>query len=73
MFSKINVNGAEAHPVYRYLRCKSELYDESSGKAKEIPWNFAKFLVDRSGKVVAYYSPQTEPNHLKAMIESMLK
>ncbi len=57
MFSKIDVNGSETHPVYRFLRTKSVLYNASEGKAEVIPWNFAKFLVNQEGEVVAYYTP----------------
>ena len=49
MFSKIDVNGSDTHPVYRFLRTKSELYDAAENKAEVIPWNFAKFLVDQNG------------------------
>ena len=40
---------------------KSELYDSEQKVANEIPWNFAKFLVDKDGQVVKYYGPRTDP------------
>ena len=46
MFSKIEVNGPNAHPVYQFLRKNSELYNEQEKVAGEIPWNFTKFLVN---------------------------
>ena len=46
MFEKINVNGPESHDLYKYLRTTSELYDAKKSEVKEIPWNFAKFLLD---------------------------
>ena len=41
--------------------------------AKNIPWNFAKFLVDQEGKVKHYYEPQIDPDNMKEDIEQMLK
>ena len=49
MFEKTNVNGSSSCEVYKYLRRNSELYDTKKGEVKEIPWNFAKFLVDSEG------------------------
>jgi glutathione peroxidase len=49
MFDKIDVNGANTHEVYKYLRANSELYDKCKKDVKEIPWNFAKFLVNDKG------------------------
>ena len=67
MFEKIDVNGADAHPLYDYLkREKSGLLGSS------IKWNFTKFLVDRSGKVVARHAPTATPQGLKRDIEALL-
>ena len=67
MFAKIDVNGDDAHPLYRYLkREKSGLLGSS------IKWNFTKFLVDRSGQVVARHAPTTTPESLKKEIEALL-
>jgi len=67
MFAKIDVNGDGAHPLYRYLkREKSGLLGSS------IKWNFTKFLVDRSGQVVARHAPTTTPESLKKEIEALL-
>jgi glutathione peroxidase len=67
MFEKIDVNGAHAHPLYDYLkREKSGLLGSS------IKWNFTKFLVDRTGRVIARHAPTTTPQGLKRDIEALL-
>ena len=67
MFSKIDVNGFDAHPLYDYLKKeKSGLFGPS------IKWNFTKFLVDRAGRVVARHAPTTTPDALKKEIEALL-
>ena len=67
MFAKIDVNGASAHPLYDYLkRAKSGLLGPS------IKWNFTKFLVDRSGEVVARHAPTARPEGLRKEIEALL-
>ena len=54
LFSKISVKGDDIHPLYRYLT-------EQSPFPGEVEWNFQKYLVDRSGKVVARYHNRTKP------------
>ncbi|MDE3200436.1 MAG: glutathione peroxidase [Acidobacteriota bacterium] len=68
MFAKIDVNGPTAHPLYRYLT------DAKPGLlgTKRIKWNFTKFLVDRSGRVVARFAPSSKPTKLAAPIERLL-
>lgn len=68
MFAKIEVNGAGAHPLYAHLKnsAKGLLGSES------IKWNFTKFLVDRSGKVLKRYAPQDKPEAIAADIEAAL-
>jgi glutathione peroxidase len=67
MFAKIDVNGSAAHPLYNYLK------GEKSGLlGSAIKWNFTKFLVDRSGKVVARFAPTATPEGLKKDIEALL-
>src|ERR1700726_4434285 len=67
MFAKIDVNGNNAHPLYRYLK------GEKSGLlGASIKWNFTKFVVDRSGRVVARYAPTTTPEALTKEIEALL-
>jgi len=69
LYAKIDVNGDEAAPIYRYLK------DEAPGLlgSRAIKWNFTKFLVDRSGKVVKRYAPQAKPEDLTGDIEALLK
>lgn len=50
----------------------SELYNAEKKQAGEIPWNFAKFLVNSDGKVVNYWGPRTDPNTIAPFIEKML-
>ena len=67
MFAKIDVNGLGAHPLYKYLKgAKSGLLGSS------IKWNFTKFLVDRSGRVVARHAPTAKPEGLRREIEALL-
>lgn len=68
LFGKIEVNGDNAAPIYEHLK------DEAPGLlgSKGIKWNFTKFLVDRSGKVVKRYAPQTKPEELTRDIEGLL-
>ena len=63
------VNGDDAAPIYKHLK------DEAPGLlgSKRIKWNFTKFLVDRSGKVVKRYAPQTKPEELTRDIEALLE
>ena len=61
MFEKTEVNGQNANEVYKFLRLHSELYSQEKKVVSEIPWNFAKFLVDQKGQVRAYFNPRTDP------------
>ncbi len=67
MFAKIDVNGSNAHPLFDYLK------SEKAGLlGPSIKWNFTKFLVDRSGKVVARHAPTAKPEGLAREIEALL-
>ncbi|HEV3104685.1 MAG TPA: glutathione peroxidase [Trinickia sp.] len=68
MFEKIDVNGANAHPLYRHLT------GEKPGLlgTEAIKWNFTKFLIDRKGEVVKRYAPVTKPDALERDIEALL-
>ena len=67
MFDKIDVNGDNAHPLYKFLK------GEKSGLlGASIKWNFTKFLIDRSGSVVARHAPTTTPEALTKEIEALL-
>jgi glutathione peroxidase len=58
MFAKISVKGADQHPLYTFLTHK----ETNPGFEGDISWNFEKFLTDKSGKVVARFSPTTVPD-----------
>ncbi|MEW6478707.1 MAG: glutathione peroxidase [Pseudomonadota bacterium] len=68
MMSKIEVNGADAHPLYRWLTA------EAPGLlgSKPIKWNFTKFLVGKDGRVIKRYAPQDAPEKLAKDIEAAL-
>ena len=68
MFDKINVNGAAAHPLYKWLTA------EKPGilGTRSIKWNFTKFLVDRNGQVIRRYGSWTKPQNIAADIERLL-
>jgi glutathione peroxidase len=55
MSAKLEVNGAQRHPVYRFLT------SPETGVAGDISWNFEKFLVGRDGRVLSRYPPETRP------------
>lgn len=68
MFAKIDVNGDNAHPLYRLLK------HEAPGLlgSEAIKWNFTKFLVGRDGKVLKRYAPTDTPQSLEKDIEAAL-
>jgi glutathione peroxidase len=68
LMGKIDVNGPAAAPIYQKL--KSDAPGLLGSEA--IKWNFTKFLVDRSGKVVKRYAPQTKPEDIQRDIENLL-
>jgi len=67
LMGKIEVNGNDADPLWKYLK------SEKSGLlGSRIKWNFTKFLVDRDGNVVARFGPAVKPEQLKSEIEALL-
>jgi glutathione peroxidase len=68
MFSKVDVNGDHAHPLYQYLKNEAPGLLGSRG----IKWNFTKFLVDKSGKVVKRYGSMDKPESIVKDIEKLL-
>jgi glutathione peroxidase len=68
MFSKIDVNGDNTHPLYIYLK------EHSSGflGTDIIKWNFTKFLVDKNGDVIKRYAPSTKPKEIEQDILKLL-
>ncbi len=69
LFSKIEVNGPNAHPLYEHLRGGGK---EAAGDENAIQWNFTKFLVDRSGRVVKRFEPQVTPEEIAAELPAAL-
>lgn len=67
VFAKIEVNGEQAHPLYRYLTGLDN--PKLSGP---ITWNFAKFLVDREGQVIDRFEPSAKPEAIAPIIERLL-
>jgi len=67
VFGKIDVNGPQAHPLFVWLKSK-----KGGFMGNAIKWNFTKFLVDRTGTVVARYAPTTTPEEIAADIEAAL-
>ncbi|MBL1213201.1 MAG: glutathione peroxidase [Ignavibacteriae bacterium] len=67
MFSKINVNGDDAHPIFKYLKEKLK-----GTLGKDIKWNFTKFLIDRNGNPVKRFASVTKPEKLASDIEKLL-
>ena len=68
LFSKIDVNGDDTHPLYQWLK------EEKGGLGpSSIKWNFTKFLIGRDGKPVKRYSSVTKPAKIAADIEKALK
>ena len=68
LFEKTDVNGKNAHPVFKYL-CSQQ----KGLFSKQIKWNFTKFLVDTNGNVVARFAPKTDPLEMIGDIEKLLQ
>jgi glutathione peroxidase len=68
MFEKIDVNGKDAHPLFRYLKKQAPGILGSQA----IKWNFTKFLIDRSGKPVKRFAPTTKPEDLERHIRKLI-
>ncbi|MDD2257393.1 MAG: glutathione peroxidase [Bacteroidales bacterium] len=67
MFSKVDVNGENAHPLYKYLK------KEKSGIfGSGIKWNFTKFLIDGNGNPVKRYAPTTKPEKIEKDLKKLL-
>ncbi len=68
MFAKVDVNGDAAHPLYKFLK------KESKGilGTESVKWNFTKFLVDKTGKVLERYAPNVKPEELEGDLTKVL-
>jgi glutathione peroxidase len=69
MFEKIDVNGQQAHPLYKYLKRNAP----GLLGTQAIKWNFTKFLVDADGNVIKRYAPVTKPLDISSEIDEVLK
>jgi glutathione peroxidase len=68
IFSKLMVNGPEAHPLFSYLKAHTRGISQN----RAVKWNFTKFLISPQGQLVARYAPRTKPETLKHVIEANL-
>jgi glutathione peroxidase-family protein len=68
LYAKLEVNGDNAHPLWKYLKNK-----QGGTLGDFIKWNFSKFVIDRHGIPVKRYGPQTTPNEMEKDIAEMLK
>ncbi len=67
VLAKIDVNGENAHPLYKYLRSQKK-----GVLGDNIQWNFTKFLIDQNGNVIKRYEPKVTPQEIGAEIETLL-
>ena len=67
IFDKVLVNGKDTTELYKFLK------KQHGGLVKRIPWNFTKFLINKEGKVIQRFSPQTKPEELTSEIKRALK
>ena len=68
VFAKIDVNGQNAHPLYKYLENEKRGFLGS----KSIKWNFTKFLINKDGQVLARFAPTVTPEQLDGVIARLL-
>ncbi len=71
LFSKVDVNGGEAHPLFKWMRS-----EKKGALGTKIRWNFTKFLIGKDGKVAARFAPKTQPDSeevLKAINAELAK
>lgn len=69
LFEKIDVNGENTHPLYKFLKSEATGFMWTEG----IKWNFTKFLVDKDGKVITRYGSSTKPESFEEDIVKLLK
>ncbi|MEC0985118.1 glutathione peroxidase [Bacillus safensis] len=68
MFAKVDVNGEEAHPLFKHLTSQAK----GVLGTKTVKWNFTKFIVDQDGEVIERFSPKTPPKELESSIITLL-
>lgn len=67
IFDKINVNGSNTHPIFKYLKSNLGGFLGSS-----IKWNFTKFVVDKNGKPIKRFGPTTKPEDMESFIKFLM-
>lgn len=65
VFEKINVNGDNAHPLWKWMKIQATGF-----MTNDIKWNFTKFIVDKNGKVVLRFAPTTDPLQMESQLQS---
>jgi glutathione peroxidase len=68
VFAKIDVNGKNSHPLYKYLRSKM-----GTRLGSQIKWNFTKFLIDQNGTIIKRFEPNFTPEQISPFIERLVK
>ncbi|GIL80276.1 hypothetical protein Vretimale_17451 [Volvox reticuliferus] len=75
VYDKIDVNGPDAHPLYKFLKARQPVSTPSDVRTRpngDIEWNYAKFLVDREGNPVKRYKPSFDPVNMEADVRLVL-
>lgn len=67
-----NPNGPDAHDVFKFCKRNSSLYNSETNTARDIPWNWTKFLLNGDGQVLGYYKPMIDPLEIIDDIEKQL-
>ena len=70
LMSKTHVNGKNTNEVYKWLRTNSSLYNEKTGKASFLPWDYTKFIIDSKGNIIALIMPN---HNLKSMEKHLIR
>ena len=68
VLSKINVNGKDSHPLYKYLRSQ-----KGTRLGSQIKWNFTKFLIAKDGSIFKRFEPNVNPQEMAPFVEALLK
>ncbi|MHB8087188.1 MAG: glutathione peroxidase [Anaerolineaceae bacterium] len=68
VLSKINVNGKDSHPLYKYLRSQ-----KGTRLGSQIKWNFTKFLIAKDGSIFKRFEPNVNPQEMGPFVEALLK
>ena len=68
MFEKIDVNGENAHPLYKYLKAQKSGFLGT----ESIKWNFTKFLINKDGEVIKRFGSTTKPEEIEEDIQKLL-